>query len=380
MRETVRFGKVAGISVGAHWSVLVVLLLVAEGMAMVVLPELVPGHSPVAYWLAGLLAALIFLGSLLAHELAHALVARTYGLPVQRITLWMLGGVSLLGGEPPTPRADLRVALAGPLASVAVAVGSAVLAMAGQVLGAPDLAVATAAWLATMNAVLAVFNLLPGAPLDGGRVLRAFLWRRFGDRDRAEIAAARSGRFLGYLLGFVGLLEVFAGDATGLWLILLGYFLVMAATAEGMAASTRSVLAGETVEAAMQPDPVVGYDWMTIDQFVAQVAGHSRQLVFPVVDADRRPTGAVTLRSLSEIQQHLRASTRLAAVQEPVATLSVVGPQEPLADLVARLPTERDAVALVVDAERLVGVVTAADATRALHLASLRRGRSSSLR
>ena len=193
MREPVRFGKVAGIPVGAHWSVLVVLLLVAEGMAMVVLPELVPDHSPVAYWLAGLLTALIFLGSLLAHELAHALVARTYGLSVQRITLWMLGGVSLLGGEPPTPRADLRVALAGPLASVAVAVGSAALAMAGQVLGAPDLAVATAAWLATMNAVLSVFNLLPGAPLDGGRVLRAFLWRRLGDRDRAEIAAARSG-------------------------------------------------------------------------------------------------------------------------------------------------------------------------------------------
>ena len=174
---------------------------------------------------------------------------------------------------------------------------------------------------------------------------------------------------------------MFAGDATGLWLILVGYFLVMAATAEGIAASTRSVLAGETVAAAMQPDPVVGYDWMTIDEFVAQVAEHSRQLVFPVVDADRRPTGAVTLRSLSEIRQHMRASTRLADVQVPMSTLSVVGPQEPLADLVTRLPTTRDAVALVVDAERLVGVVTAADATRAaLQLASLRRGHSSSLR
>jgi len=127
----------------------------------------------------------------------------------------------------------------------------------------------------------------------------------------------------------------------------------------------------------MQPDPVVGYDWMTIDQFVAQSPG-THDSSFPVVDADRRPTGAVTLRSLSEIRQHLRSFTRLAEVQVPA--LPVVGPLEPPADLVIRLPTTRDALALVVDGERLVGVATAADANRAMHLASLRHGQRSSLR
>jgi len=375
MRETIRFGRIAGIPVGAHWSALVVLLLVAQGMAVVVLPALAPGHPPAVYWATGLVTAVVFLASLLAHELAHALVAQRFGLPVQRITLWMLGGVSMLGGEPPTPRADLLVAVSGPLASFSLGLVSGAVAVSAQALGAPGLVVVAAGWLAVMNLVLAVFNLLPGAPLDGGRVLRAVLWRRYGDVLRAEVDAARAGRLLGYLLALAGALELLGGQAGGLWLILLASFLVMAANAEGRTALLRNALAGLTVREAMTPDPAVGHDWLPVDQFTEQVAAHTRQVVFPVVDVDGRPTGVVTLSELGKVPPELRGGTRLSEFQVPLARLSVVAPGDQMGEVLARTPLTGDGLVLVVEDERLVGVLSADDATRALYLASARGSR-----
>ena len=175
----------------------------------------------------------MFLASLLAHELSHALVARHNGLKVRAITLWMLGGITELEGEPPDAGADLRIAAAGPAASAAAA--GVFLGIAEAVRYAGGSAVVTAAlvWLAVMNGLLAVFNMLPGTPLDGGRVLRAVLWRHNDDRRRAEIAAARAGQFLGagiIGLGVAGLLLWAAWG--GLWLMLIGWFLISAAGAD----------------------------------------------------------------------------------------------------------------------------------------------------
>ncbi|HWI03640.1 MAG TPA: site-2 protease family protein, partial [Acidimicrobiales bacterium] len=173
MNETIRLGRIAGVSVGLNWSLLVILLLITLGLAGGRFPALYPDREPAAYILAALVAGVLFLASILAHEIGHAVVAQRNGIEVDGITLWLFGGVARLAGEAQDPGVELRVAGIGPLISVVVAViaGAAALLLDG--LGAPDLVVGVAAWLATINLILAIFNLVPAAPLDGGRILGA---------------------------------------------------------------------------------------------------------------------------------------------------------------------------------------------------------------
>ena len=164
MRQSVGLGRVAGIPVGVHWTVAVILVIIAEILGASVLPAALPHQPAVVYWAAAAATALVFAGSLLAHELAHSLVAQRNGVRVRSITLWMLGGVAELAGEPPNAVADLRIALAGPAASLAQAAVFGGVALAVSYSGGSAVAVAAAVWLAVMNGALAVFNMLPGAP------------------------------------------------------------------------------------------------------------------------------------------------------------------------------------------------------------------------
>ena len=302
MEQSVRLGRVAGISVGAIWSVAVILLIIADILAVSVLPAAVPHRPATLYWVVAVLAAALFVACLLVHELAHALVARRCGVGVRSITLWMLGGVAELEGDPPSAAADLRIALAGPAASLAAGgVFLAAAAVTGYARG-PAVAVAAASWLAVMNGVLAVFNLLPGAPLDGGRVLRAILWGRYGDRLRAERGAARAGRFLGAAIIGLGAAEVLAlGSYEGLWLMLIGWFLVSAASAEEQAARAAAALAGLTVADVMTPHPDLAPAWTTVGDFTGQVAAQSRQDAFPVIDLGGRLAGLVLADQLARV-------------------------------------------------------------------------------
>ena len=256
MKQTMPLGRVAGIRIGAHWSVLVMVVLIGWLLGAQVLPGLAPHEPAAAYWAVAVPGAVAFIAALLAHELAHSLVARRHGVPVTSITLWALGGVSELGGEPPTARADLLIAAAGPATSLAAGLvfgGIAAVVRAG---GGPVIAVAALGWLALMNVFLAVFNLLPGAPLDGGRILRAALWMRHGDRARAAQSAAAAGRVLGAVLIAAGAAELLLwGDAGGLWLAVIGMFVMSAATAEATAGTATAALAGLRVSDVMTPGP-----------------------------------------------------------------------------------------------------------------------------
>lgn len=196
MRHSISLGRILGIPVGLHWSLLVVGALLTAGLTERFVASGTPTSGAV---LVALGAAAVFFASVLTHELAHSVVAPRHGTPVEGITLWLLGGVARLGGSARTAPAELRIALAGPASSLALAALFGTTAYALAELGvAPGPVGSALAWLATINAVLAVFNLLPGAPLDGGRVLTAALWRRHGDRLRAEITAARVGGALGW--------------------------------------------------------------------------------------------------------------------------------------------------------------------------------------
>lgn len=230
MNESVHFGEVRGIRLGANWSLLPIFLLIVLSLSGTLLPSAAPGYTESAYLLFAVVTAAAFYASLLAHELAHALTARRRGVRVNGIVLWLFGGVAQLEDDSPDSRAELEIAAAGPASSLGLAVVGTVAAVLLGAVNTSPLLVSSLAWLAGINALLAVFNLLPAFPLDGGRILRALLWRRWHDRARATAVAATVGKIGGLGLIAVGLVELLGGDVlSGIWLALIGWFIVGAA-------------------------------------------------------------------------------------------------------------------------------------------------------
>jgi Zn-dependent protease len=366
MTASLRLGRIAGIPVGASWSVLLIALLVGWPLAGTVLPSLAPGLAPSAYLLAGAVATGLFLGSLLAHELGHALVARRAGLRVRGITLWLLGGVAQLEDEPASPRDDLRVAIVGPAVSLALAVGFGVVAAVLGLLGAPAIAVVVAGWLAVGNVVLAVFNLVPAAPLDGGRVLRALLWRRHGNRTRAAVTAANAGQVAGGVLIAYGLLGVLTGWGIGtLWTVLVGWFLVAAARQEREFTVARHDLAGLRAGEVMTPTPVLAPAWYPVDAFLRDHAAPWRPAALPLRGFDGRPAGVVTMAALESVPAPQRHAVRAGDLAVPAWAVAVARPDEPVSALLGRLQGG-SGIAVVVDGGELVGLVTRDEVVRAV--------------
>ena len=370
MTASLRLGRIAGIPVGANWSVLLIAALFAWSLAGSILPGLVPGLAPSAYWLAGAVATGLFLGSLLAHEVGHALVARRAGLRVRGITLWMLGGVAQLEDEPASPRDDLRVAIVGPAVSLALAVGFGVSAVGLAALGAPTLAVAVLGWLAVGNVALAVFNLIPAAPLDGGRVLRALLWRRHGNRTRAAVTAATAGQVAGGILIAYGLLGVVTGWGIGtLWTVLIGWFLVGAARQEREQTVARHGLLGVRVGDIMTPTRVLAPAWFTVDALLRDQAAAwhpaGAPAALPLRSFDGQPAGVVTVAALESVPPAERHLVRAGDVAVPAWAVAVTGPDEPVSGLLGRLRGGAG-IAVVIAGGELVGVVTQADIVRAV--------------
>lgn len=373
MNETIRIGRIAGIPVGFNWSLLVIFWLITWGLAAGTFPVEYPGHADVSYWLAGIITAVVFFASLLAHELGHALVARRLGMRVEGITLWLFGGVARLGGEAGTPKAELQVGVVGPAVSIGVAGVFALGAIALDAVGATELVVAVPAWLALINFILAVFNLVPAYPLDGGRVLRALLWARHGDRLRATATAAQAGRVFGYALIGFGLLNFAAGGAIGgLWFVFLGWFLLIASRAEEAGVLMREALAGLQVRDIMSPDPVVALASTTVDEFLDSHAPHHRFSAFPLVDAEGQLTGLITLARIKAAPRSSRGSTPIGELACPLPEVPTASPDEPYLDLLERMAGRTDGRALVVDDDRLVGIVSPTDVARIMEFATLR--------
>ncbi|WP_240139191.1 site-2 protease family protein [Streptomyces sp. MUM 178J] len=364
MKATFTLGRLAGIRVGVHWSVLVILVLLAVGLATR-FPEAYPDHPAWLYALSGLAAAVVFLLSLLAHELSHAVVARRNGVSVEDITLWLLGGIARLKSEAPTPGAEVRIAGVGPLVSLLLGLAFGFLAgLLASVFGA-GLLVEVLAWLAAINILLAVFNVLPAAPLDGGRLLRALVWRRTGNPLRATAVAAGAGRALGWLLVAVGVYLAIAGAAlSGIWLAIVGWFLIAMATAEGSEAKLRELLGGIAVRQAMGPDPVAAPVSASVAEFLASPAYRYRHSAFPVVDDQERPVGLVTVKAAADVPEDRRAATGLSAVMVPLEDVPTAHPDDDLVQLLPALESSSVHRALVLDQGRLVGIVTSSDVSR----------------
>ena len=284
---------------------------------------------------------------------------------VKRITLWLLGGMTEMDDNPPAPKADLVIAASGPMTSLllgGVCLGTVYLVGAAV----PPLVVAGLVWLGVTNVVLAVFNLLPGTPLDGGRVLRAVVWWRTGDRARAVAVASRAGRLLGGALIVLGLAGTLAGWLTGLWLAMLGWFLIAAAQAEVRGDLVRQRLGDLRVRDIMDPRPTPAPGWWTVEKFLEETAGEARRRVFPVVSFDGQPIGVLSLAELARLDPQTRMTTRVAdACRRPPR---FVAPDQRVVDVLTA-PLRPGDLLLVLDGGHLVGVVDAGDIARAIDLA-----------
>lgn len=374
MRESVRLGTIAGVRVGLNASALVIIAILVVGLAVGRFPAAFPGRGVVAYIVAAVVAAALFFASLLAHEISHAVVARRNGIDVEGIVLWLFGGVAQLKGEPRSPGADFRIAAVGPLTSLVVAALSAGVAGVLLALGGSGLPVGIFGYIAVVNVLLAVFNLVPAAPLDGGRILRAVLWRWRGDRVRAAVAAARAGRVFGYVLVALGIAQVVAGEGFGgLWLALIGVFLVNAAMAEEQQSRVSQTLHGIRVADVMSPGPVTADPHETLDRFVAETAWQGRHSAYPLVDEAGRISGLVTLNRVRGVPADRRANVTLAEVACRPEELPLTSTDEQLVDLLPRMAPCSDGRAVVVDeASRVVGIVSPSDISRVMQLSDLR--------
>jgi Zn-dependent protease/CBS domain-containing protein len=365
MTSSIRLGRVFGIEIDANWSLIFVFALVTWQLAVYLLPQAVPGQPTAVYWITGLVGAVLFYVGLLAHELAHSLVARRNGERVTGITLWLFGGVSQLSGEPANPGVEARITIVGPLTSLVIAVLAAGIAVVAGALGLSGLITELFGWLAVLNVALGVFNLVPAFPLDGGRLLSTFFWWRTGSRSRGVHDAVRVGRFFAFLLIGLGVLEFFQVNVVnGIWLAFLGWFLLSAGASEEASTQARVLLKSVPVSSAMHSGVVTVPDWLTTEQFLHSMAGQHPFTTYPVHDPSGALTGVVRLREVVQAVSSGGGERRLREIAHPVAEVPRARPDEDLEALLDRIGPDLDKRVLVFDGDQLVGILSPADVAR----------------
>lgn len=371
MTETVRLGTVAGVRVGLHWSVLGIVFLLMIGLAGGLLPVQFPDQPVAAYLVAAAVATTLFVASLLAHEVGHAVVARRNGVEVEGITLWLLGGVARLRGESPNAGVDFRIAAIGPAISLVLGIAFTVVAWVLADAGVPELVAGVAGYLGAINLLLAMFNLIPAAPLDGGRILRSALWAWRGDRYQAQIWSARAGRVFGFALIAFAVLSLFTGYGGGLWLALIGLFIVTMASMEENHARTSAALGSLRARDIMTANPDTADPGVSVADFLHDVALIRKHSSFPLLGPSGEVQGLVTLNRIRALPRDRHHEATIDEIACPLDEIPIVRPDELVSDLLVRLSGCADGRALVMEGDRLIGIVSPSDVSRAVALRGL---------
>jgi Zn-dependent protease/CBS domain-containing protein len=389
-RRGIQVAQIAGIEVRLDWSLTIILVLIAVNLAAGVFPAQHPQWGPRLCWATAILAAVLFLTSVLAHELAHAVVGRRYGLPVDRITLFLFGGVTETRFEPKSPKTELAIAAVGPLTSLLVGVCALLVAnllapipapsswaeAAGFFRGMGPLATVVF-WLGPLNLFLAAFNLLPGFPLDGGRVLRSLLWGATGDLERATRWSSGVGRWLAMVLMFAGVMMLFGwslpllggGFGQGLWLLFIGWFLNSAALHSYQAVLLRGLFEGLPVSRLMRTHfgGVVIATNASLEEVANKFLETPSERCLPVVEGGHF-VGLVCLTDLGKAARSQWAYRRVAEVMTPFQALEVTTPSEDVVDAMGKLVRDDVDQLPVVDEGRVRGFLRRADIMRWLEL------------
>jgi Zn-dependent protease len=394
MRSGLSIGRIFGINIYVDWSWVFIFLLVLWDLAAGVFPELHPQWGPVLIWVTALVASLLFFASVLAHELAHSVVAKANGIPVRNITLFLFGGVSNIQREPTSPAAEFWMAIVGPLTSIVLGViflllSGAVVAGLDVVMGNLPVSLAQLdplstllLWLGPINILLGVFNLIPGFPLDGGRVLRSILWAANRNLRRATQWASWVGQAIAWILIVAGISMIFGvwlpffgtGFISGLWLAFIGWFLNNAAVQSYEQVVVEDLLGGVTVAQVMHANsPTVPPD-IPVSSLVHDHILGTDERAFPVVDNDRL-VGLVCIEDVRKVPRDKWDTTTVGEIMTPASQLVVATPREEASAALDDL-ARRDVNQLpVVQDGRLVGTLRRRDIMRWLQLHSELTGR-----
>jgi Zn-dependent protease/CBS domain-containing protein len=365
MSGNISIGRIGGVEVRLNWSLIVVVALIAWSLEGGVFPSTNPGLSHGTYVAMGIVAALLFLASILLHELGHSLVARLEGIEVDSITLWLFGGVSQFKGRYKSPGDEFRVAFAGPLVSIVLGVLAVLIAIANL----PSSVDGVAAWLGYINLILAVFNLLPASPLDGGRVLHSVLWRAKGDYNWATRVASEVGQAFAYLFIALGLVMfIFQGSFSGAWLAFIGWFLLQGAKAEARYAATEQALGDLRVRDLMVRRPATVDADSTLGEFMDEVArSHHRFTTYPVLDGGTTPVGLLAFASVAAVPHSEWDTRRVRDMMIPLDQVPQLTEDERAVDALAELSGGANR-GLVVDNGHLSGLLSITDLARALEV------------
>ncbi len=376
MKTDVPLGRIFGIKVGFSWSVILVAALYVYILAQYEFPNQVLGMSSSDYWIAGVVGALLFFLCLLAHELGHALMAKRAGIGVYGITLWLLGGVAEMESEAPTAGKQFGIAAAGPLTNAALAglfwLGHSALSTSSEVFSAPTgvrgLAAVLFAWLAFINLLLAAFNLLPAAPLDGGHLLSAGLWAATGNATTGRLWAARSGMALGGGLAVFGLLLTMQGRGTnGIWLAVVGYWIAGAARRDIAQAQVERRFDSITLGQIMRANPTIIPASLTIDQLIPRIAVDDPNGAFPVQGVDGRIVGLLTMSQLVHTDAAMRATVPVGELAFPLDRLTLATTEDDALPAVRKMSGTGVPQLLVLHPNgRVAGVVSAAQVNAVL--------------
>ncbi|HEX8789921.1 MAG TPA: site-2 protease family protein [Polyangiaceae bacterium] len=383
--HAVRLGRIFGIEIAFDYSWLFIVFLLTWSLAST-FAHLHADWSGVASLGVALAAALLFFLSVVLHELAHSLVARSFGIPVRNITLFLFGGVSNIEREPPSPKAEFLTAIVGPLTSIVLgivllAVGSAVVDVPfgttrGDVLSRLGAGETLLLWLGPINLIVGVFNLIPGFPLDGGRVLRSILWATTHNLHDATRWASAVGQAIGWGFVFLGVAIAFGayvpffgrGLVSGLWLAFIGWFLSSAAAQTWRRQLVHEILEGVAVSQLMRPARDVVPDSTELAVFVDRWLLRSDQPAFVVVDDAGRVSGIVTLADVRGVPRDAWPDLHVARIMTPRNRLVVASPAEGVSEALEKLMRADVGQLPVLDGERLVGMLHRTDVARWIEL------------
>jgi Zn-dependent protease len=357
--------RLFGFQVRADPSWILLGVLVTWSLATGVFPTYVLGFPPETYWVMGAFSAVGLFVSIVFHELWHSLVARRFGLHIKGITLFIFGGVAEMAEEPPSAKAEFSMALAGPASSVVLAGFFLAVGLMGAGFGWPTPVTGVLGYLAVINLILAVFNLLPAFPLDGGRIFRSALWYLQGDLMRATRISSRIGSAFGFLMIGLGIYDILFGwFLSGLWWLLIGIFLRAASRQSLESVMSRMALAGTAVSRFMTADPVSVPGSATLRSLLDDYVFRHQFRVFPVNDEAGNLLGCVNARDLKEVPPAQWENRTVESIASSCSPENSISPHAEAIDALNAMNRTKDSKLIVVENNRAVGVISLVDLLR----------------
>lgn len=365
--------KILGFEIRVDLSWLILAALIVWSLATGLFPQFYKDLPRLSYWWMGVAGALGLFLSIVIHELAHSLIARRYGISMKSITLFIFGGVAEMNHDPPSPGAEFWMAFVGPIASAVLSAMMFFTMTWVQTQGWPSAVFGVFSYIAWLNLALAVFNLVPAFPLDGGRILRSMLWRWKKDLRWATSVAANVGSVLGIVLMALGVISLFRGNFMGgLWWLMIGFFVRMAAQGSYQQMLARSVFNNVKVRDVMTQDAIVVSRSLSLEEFVQDYVYQHHYQVYPVASFGRF-TGCVSVNAVSRVPRNEWPHSTIGSVAEPCGPDTTIGPDESAEEALAVMKRTGNSGLLVVEGDQLAGVVSLEDMLKLLSVKEMKK-------